>query len=185
MRVLNVMPISYKGASVRKDNNNTNSMPYVSKVNFGNAFSELPKNFGTVIEKTLFRGGLPETFEHFKALKEQGVTFILDLCRDNMNEAIMAKSLGIDDYTYIDGDILSKSKNKEKLSQVIQIIDEKIRAGGVGYIHCGKGTDRTGFFVAHYQAKILKMPMDKIIDHYTDYGGDYLSFCSFEKSLTN
>jgi len=187
MRILNVMPINYKGVSSNKNNgvsqnyrNSVYNAPCMAKVNFGNAVSSLPINFDTVIENKLFRGGLPKTVGHFKALKEKGVTFIMDLCGENGREAEMAKEAGIE-YIYKDGDKLRLNFNMEEISKTLQLVKDKIDSGGVGYIHCKYGEVRTGFLVAYYQAKILNMPIADIEKHYTKY--DY-GFNSLRRRLS-
>lgn len=175
MRVLNVMPVSYKGAFANKDNNvSPNYRKNVSdSVSFGNAGSILPDNFGTVIEKKLFRGGLPQIVD-FKALKEKGVTFILDLCGENSkNEAQMAKDAGIE-YIYRDGDdiFFDFDLDKGKISEVLQLVKEKTDAGQVGYVHCTYGEVRTGRFVAFYQSKVLGKALPEIEEHYIKHYND-------------
>lgn len=181
MKILSVLPVGYKGCA-RKDNginykNNTNAMPYVSKVSFGNIASILPDNFGIVIEGKLFRGGLPTTLGHFQALKEKGVTHILDLhggvCGGNSAEAKMARSFDIK-YEYKDGSNLGLDIfNKDgELSKMAKSVKRKIVTNKVVYVHCEKGAHRTGIFIAYYQLRFLGTTLEKVIEHHVFHNGD-------------
>lgn len=194
MKILSIMPVNYKNASTNKDNrfsqNRTNSVynaTYVTKVNFGNNLSILEDNFGKVTEN-LFRGRLPSTVEDFKALKEKGVTFILDLCGGNPDEEKMAKEAGIKDYIYRNGDAFLQDfdTNKEELFETLKLVKEKILAGGIGYIHCNHGRDKTGFFVAHYQARILKIKdLSQIKAHFLIHNRNVMWFEDAVEPLLN
>lgn len=190
MRVLNIMPINYKGCGTNNNvnfENKKNFMPYMTKINFGNAASELPKNFGVVMgTNKLFRGGLPTKVEHFNALKEKGVTFIVDLCGGSPEEAKMAKAIGINDNDYIcvDGNKLSLLENEEERFKTAKLVDDKIRLGGIGYIHCNEGIDRTGFFVAYYQKKFLTLSIEKVIADYLQNKGREKDVDSIELTLS-
>jgi protein tyrosine/serine phosphatase len=186
MRILSVIPINYKYASFNKNNgvnqNYNSNAPYVSKVNFGNAASVLPRNFGTVIENKLLRGGRPRTVEHFQALKEKGVTFLASLRGEDLDEADMAKAFGME-YIPMDGDkfLLYFSKCKNEFDETLKLVDEKIRTQGVGYVFCDRGETRTGLFVARYQSKILKKELPEVREHFLAHCYDPKFFDSIIK----
>lgn len=196
MRILNVMSVNYNGCVNKNSSvnykNNAISMPYKSKVSFGNIASILPDNFGSVIEseEKLFRGGLPKTREHFQALKDKGVTFILDLCGgnggENPKEAEMARQFDMD-YIYKDGNKyrLNFLENQKEFLEVLQMINKRIKSGEKGYIHCDEGKIRTGFFVAHYQSKYSDLKIDKIKAHYLMHYGKESYFDEFIEDTLN
>lgn len=176
MRVLNIMPINYKCTSLNK--NNYVSPNYKKNVSDSVSFGlKLPDNFGTVIENKLFRGGFLETAEHFQALKEKGVTFILDLCGDgggaNPKEAAMARQFNME-YRYKNGHEFSSDMINEngELSKTAELIKERIDANAVVYIHCDEGKNRTGLAVAYYQLKFLEnMKLQEVKEHYKKHQG--------------
>lgn len=130
-------------------------------------------NFGEVIEGKLFRGSLPETEAHFAALKEKGVTFILDLCGlYRLDEAEIAKKYGME-YLYVDGTNLRFSSSDEDYKRITTIIDEKIKTGAV-YVHCEEGQGRTGVLIAYYQ-KIKGKSNKEILNHANEYKTHILS----------
>lgn len=193
MRILSVMPVNYKCCTNKNSSvnykNNVPLMHYVPKVNFGNAVSELPKNFGTVIENKLFRGGLLETAEHFQVLKDKGVTLILDLCGNeekrlpNPEEAKMAVQFGMkylyhDGFKFFCGKMLNQGANpKKELEKVAQIVKKELaKPKGVVYVHCRQGKDRTGLFVGYYQLKVLRISIAKAKKEHEKYEGYFGDF---------
>lgn len=181
MRILSIMPVN---STYRKDNyatpNNTNYTSKISsivQINFG---SRLPDNFGTVIEKKLFRGSFPKARENFEEFQKLGVTFIMNLCGLTAEEKALAKEFNIE-LIHIDGEDFAT--NKEKLSQAIKIIEDKMKIDGeVGYIHCDKGATKTGLLIAGYQLKNLeklKMSPEIVRDQYLKHKGDPARFYLF------
>lgn len=192
MRVLNVMSINYKGCGTNNNNvnfeNKKNFMPYMSKINFGNAASELPGNFGIVIADTLFRGRRPTTLAHFQALKEKGVTFLASLRGESFDDAEMAMKFGME-YIPINGQkFITNFADQTELNATIEIVHGKVESGRKGYVFCDEGAGRTGFFIAHYQAKIkiLNQTIPEIRKHYLMHNGDAKWFDEFiQKTITD
>lgn len=133
----------------------------IDTVSFGN---KLPENFGEVVPGKLFRGAFPSE-ENIKSLKDKGVTFIIDLCGVDAREKDFAAKYGIE-HIYQDGERFNRFRS---LALAIQ---KKIDTGGVGYIHCTEGKNRTGKLVAYYQRIIQDKNDIEIENDYLDYGGD-------------
>lgn len=177
MKIQNIIPLGFKNNLVN-NSNPINQNKFIYNQNDGNcdvyeascpkeiSFRGIPRNFGEVIEKKLFRGGLPEV-EHFKELAAKGITHILDLCGTNsIDEAKLAVQHGIK-YCHVDQ---FKYPNKRQLAEEIaRQIDDGIKDGAV-YVHCDRGETRTGSAMIYYELK-NGVPADIVKQHCEEHGG--------------
>ena len=123
-------------------------------------FAELP-NFHRVDDK-LFRGGEPKK-GGMARLKELGVGTVLDLRweRGKMRaEEVEAKAAGLR-YFAIPMYGLVRPK-EEQIQRALAIIADP--ANGKVFVHCERGSDRTGVVVACHRVATAKWPAQRAID---------------------
>lgn len=129
-----------------------------------------PKNFGAVMDYTIFRSGFPEEDKEIEFMADLGLTSILTLVtKKESSETYNAfvKGLGIK------RKIMAVEPNKEEVRTDDDTLSEAIlfimnpRNHPV-YVHCNQGRHRTGCVVACLR-KIQQKPMDEILDEYDTY----------------
>jgi tyrosine-protein phosphatase SIW14 len=133
---------------------------------------ELP-NFHRVSEK-LYRGGQPKD-EGLKKLSELGVKTIINLrgeSDDTRAEGIEAKSLGME---YFNIPMSSAGRpDDEQVRRVFEIIEERDNAPV--FIHCRRGSDRTGAIIAVFRIKHDGWTADRAIEEANRYGMGFIQF---------
>ncbi len=128
-------------------------------------------NFGSVTG-ALFRGGQP-TQAGLKALQAMGIKTIVNF-RDEPAEAAAEKtqveSLGI---RYVG--IPWKGRHGPTNAQVIQFLD-LLRANGQAkiFVHCKRGSDRTGLMVAAYRVAVEHKPVAEAMAEMRRFHYDWL-----------
>ncbi|HEX5708437.1 MAG TPA: tyrosine-protein phosphatase [Pyrinomonadaceae bacterium] len=137
------------------------------------------KNFGQMDER-LFRGAEPKKLEDFQALKELGITTVVDLqAEPEPAERQMVESLGM---TYVNIPMIAKKYPKsEHVAQFLKLVDDP--ATGKFFIHCAGGRHRTGVMGAVYRFNKYGWNYDQVykemkqFDFYTSWGhGDFKEF---------
>jgi tyrosine-protein phosphatase SIW14 len=135
---------------------------------------ELP-NFHRV-DEGLYRGGQPKT-GGLKKLAELGIKTIINLrgeSDETRAEGIEAKNMGM---AYFSIPMSAAGRpTDEQVKRVFAIIEEK--ENGPVFIHCRRGSDRTGAIVAVYRIKQDGWTAERAIDEANRYG---LSFIQFKK----
>ncbi|MBO0721355.1 MAG: tyrosine-protein phosphatase, partial [Blastocatellia bacterium] len=133
---------------------------------------ELP-NFHRVSE-SLYRGGQPKN-GGLKKLSEMGVKTVIDLrgeSDETRAEAREAKSLGLEFFNLP----LSSSgrPDDEQVRRVFVIIEEKRNAPV--FVHCRRGSDRTGVIIALYRIKQDGWTAEQAIKEANLYGMGFIQF---------
>lgn len=109
------------------------------------------------VDKSVFRGAMPESVEAFAHLKKQhGVRTIIDLrglettkAKHIQFEKGHAKANGL---TYVHLPMDSHvPPTQQQLNLFLNAIDQAKQSGGNVYVHCKHGIDRTGVMVAAYE----------------------------------
>jgi tyrosine-protein phosphatase SIW14 len=137
---------------------------------------ELP-NFQCVNEN-LYRGGQPKT-GGLKKLAELGIKTIINLRGESDQtraEGIEAKSLGIE---YFNVPMSTAGRpGDEQVRRVIELIEEKEKENAPVFVHCRRGSDRTGAIIAIYRIKQDGWTAERAIEEANRYG---LGFVQFRK----
>lgn len=112
-------------------------------------FHMFPKNFGVVVPGRLYRGGLPDRFEHLQALtNECGVKRIVSL-HDEPHVAFMCKILGLQHVpAYLETGAPGEPGRKTLGDSVSSFLMEVPT-----YVHCLHGQDRTGGVIARFRTE--------------------------------
>lgn len=106
-----------------------------------------------MVHPTLYRGGQPST-EDLRALRELGVTKIVDLRRERLElrwaERAMARELGME---FVELPFFGPfGADPEFLTRVVsELTDER---GGAVYVHCDDGRERTSLAVALHRVEV-------------------------------
>jgi tyrosine-protein phosphatase SIW14 len=133
---------------------------------------ELP-NFHCVNEN-LYRGGQPKT-GGLKKLAELGIKTIINLrgeSDETRAEGIEAKSLGME---YFNVPMSTAGRpSDEQVRRVIAIIEEKEKAPI--FVHCRRGSDRTGAIIAIYRIKQDGWTAERAIEEANRYGLGFIQF---------
>ncbi len=133
---------------------------------------ELP-NFHRVDEQ-LYRGGQPKT-GGLKKLAELGIKTIINLrgeSDETRAEGIEAKSMGM---AYFSIPMSAAGRpTDEQVMRVLAIIEEKEK--GPVFIHCRRGSDRTGAIVAVYRIKRDGWTAERAIDEANNHGLGFIQF---------
>ena len=130
------------------------------------------RNFGTVVEGKLFRGGFPRCVEELQELKQKRIKTLIYLAGnyEAPNLKLLVENGGI---KYIPNE-LSTSFGVEDISMIkklSQIIPNYLEEGGV-YLCCSAGELRTGKAVWGYQHFVEKLPEDKILAHAANHSSE-------------
>lgn len=138
------------------------------------SFCRLPANFGEVISGKLYRSAKPYDF---KALKEKGIKYIIDLRDENTRTKIpekqLVESLGMVYDTAPDG-FSDLMPNDSKYLPTLKALAEKIKGlidknDGAVLVHCSAGEARTGDVIGAYQYYIEGLLVKDIIAHGIQY----------------
>jgi protein tyrosine/serine phosphatase len=111
-----------------------------------------PANFD-MVDPQLYRGGQP-TAEHLGALRELGVTKIVDLRRERLSvrwsERSVARELGMQ---FVELPFFGPfGAEPEFLTRVVSELTDA--GGGAVYVHCDDGRDRTSLAVALHRVEV-------------------------------
>ncbi len=146
----------------------------------GGAFPNVRiKNFGQMDER-FFRGAEPRDIEDFRALKELGISTIIDLqAKPERTERGMVESLGM---RYVNIPMVEKKYPRpEWVAAFMKTVDDP--ETGKFYVHCAGGRHRTGSMGAVYRMEKYGWDFDQVyaemkqFDFYTSWGhGDFKTF---------
>lgn len=104
-------------------------------------------NFARVAP-ALWRGAQPDR-EGFRALADAGVTTIINLrIGDENSDAPLLEGTGL---RYIQIPMKAWQPDRRNLLRFLREVDRVQREGGVAFVHCQQGRDRTGYSVAAYR----------------------------------
>ena len=137
-------------------------------------YEELP-NFHRVSDH-LYRGGQPKT-GGLKKLSELGVKTIINLrgeSDDTRAEEKEAASLGMQFFNIPMSS--SGRPSEEQVRRVFEIIEEKEKANATVFVHCRRGSDRTGAIIAVFRIKHDGWTADRAIDEANRYGLGFIQF---------
>jgi protein tyrosine/serine phosphatase len=136
------------------------------------ALAELP-NFSKVSDR-LYRGAQP-TEEGFRKLKELGITTVINLRAEDelgLGEKETVERLGLR-YHNVGLPGLSRPTD-EQVARVLAIIDAS--EDGPVFIHCRRGSDRTGTIVAVYRISHEGWTGEKALAEAKRYGLSWAEF---------
>jgi tyrosine-protein phosphatase SIW14 len=137
------------------------------------------KNFGQMDER-FFRGAEPKTPEDFQALKELGISTVIDLqAKPEPAERGLVESLGM---RYVNIPMVDKAYPKpEWVAAFMKTVDDP--ATGKFFVHCAGGRHRTGSMGAVYRFEKYGWGYEQVyaemkqFDFYTSWGhGDFKTF---------
>jgi len=137
------------------------------------------KNFGQMDER-FFRGAEPKKLEDFRALKEIGITTVIDLqAKPEPEERGWVESLGM---RYVNIPMIEKKYPRpEWVAAFMKTVDDP--ATGKFFVHCAGGRHRTGAVGAVYRFEKYGWDYDQVyaemktFDFYTRWGhGDFKTF---------
>jgi len=134
--------------------------------------SQLP-NFAKVSEK-LYRGAQP-TREGFRRLKELGVTTVINLRGEDDLAVAEKEAVERAGLRYFNIGLPGMSgPSNEQVAQVMTIIDAP--ASGPVFIHCRRGSDRTGTIAAVYRISHEGWTAEKALAEAKRYGLSWAEF---------
>ncbi len=137
------------------------------------------KNFGQMDER-FYRGAEPKRLEDIQALKEMGITTVIDLQeKPEPEERGWVESLGL---RYVNIPMVEKKYPRpEWVSAFMKTVDDP--STGKFFVHCAGGRHRTGSMGAVYRFEKYGWDYDqayaemKRFDFYTRWGhGDFKTF---------
>ena len=137
------------------------------------------KNFGQMDER-FYRGAEPKGIEDIQALKNLGISTVIDLqAEPNSSERGMVESVGM---RYVNIPMVDKAYPKpEWVAAFLKTVDDP--ATGKFFVHCAGGRHRTGAMGAVYRYEKYGWNYDQVYaemkqyDFYTSWGhGDFKTF---------
>ncbi len=137
------------------------------------------KNFGRLDER-FYRGAEPKKLEDFKALKELGISTVIDLqAEPEAAERGMVESLGM---RYVNIPMIEKKYPlAEHVETFLKLVEEP--STGKFFVHCAGGRHRTGVMGAVYRFNHYGWNYDQVysemkdFDFYTRFGhGDFKKY---------
>jgi len=137
------------------------------------------KNFGQMDER-FYRGAEPKKLEDFEALKQLGISTVIDLqAKPEPEEKGRVESLGM---RYVNIPMVEKTYPTEgQVEAFMKLVDDSTT--GKFYVHCAGGRHRTGAMGAVYRFNRYGWDFDRVyaemkqFDFYTRFGhGDYKRF---------
>ncbi len=123
------------------------------------------KNFGQMDER-FYRGSLPKKLEDFRALKELGITTVIDLQAEAKDEEkSMVESLGM---RYVNIPMVAKKYPRpEHVEAFLKLVEEP--STGKFYVHCHGGRHRTGVMGAVYRFNHYGWNYEQVYDEMKDF----------------
>lgn len=138
------------------------------------AEADLPvhvRNFGKVDDR-VYRGGAP-TVEGLRELARMGVKLDVDLREPHEGTAVeqkVAEQLGM---TYLNIPLPELSAPSESdVKKVLTVLTAK--DGGLAFVHCRRGKDRTGTIVACYRMEQDHWTKARAMEEANKYGMSYV-----------
>jgi protein tyrosine phosphatase (PTP) superfamily phosphohydrolase (DUF442 family) len=137
------------------------------------------KNFGQMDER-FYRGAEPKKLEDFRALKELGISTVIDLQSEpEPEERGWVESLGM---RYVNIPMVEKVYPRpEWVASFMKTVDDP--STGKFFVHCAGGRHRTGSMGAVYRMEKYGWDFDQVyaemkrFDFYTRWGhGDFKTF---------
>lgn len=124
------------------------------------------------VNQTIYRGGQP-TEQGWRNLKAMGITTVVDLCDSGMAQEQKAVEAAGMRYVSIpmNGDGIVEP-NANKVAQALGLL---LSAKGKIFIHCHKGSDRTGTVVACYRITHDHWQAAKALKEAENYGMSWLN----------
>jgi protein tyrosine/serine phosphatase len=137
------------------------------------------KNFGRMDER-FYRGAEPKKLDDFKALRELGISTVIDLqAEPEASEKGMVESLGM---RYVNIPMIEKKYPRaEHVEAFLKLVDDP--STGKFYVHCHGGRHRTGVMGAVYRFNHYGWNYEQVysemkeFDFYTRWGhGDFKKY---------
>ena len=137
------------------------------------------KNFGQMDER-FYRGAEPKGIEDFQALKDLGISTVIDLqAKPEASERRMVESLGM---RYVNIPMVDKEYPRaEWVAAFMKTVDDP--STGKFFVHCAGGRHRTGAMGAVYRYEKYAWGYEQVyaemkrFDFYTSWGhGDFKIF---------
>src|ERR1044072_4300882 len=137
------------------------------------------KNFGQMDDR-FYRGAEPKSLEDIRALKELGISTVIDLqAESDPEERAWVESLGM---RYVNIPMVAKKYPRpEWVAAFLKAVDDP--ATGKFFVHCAGGRHRTGSMGAVYRFEKYGWNYDQVyaemkqFDFYTSWGhGDFKTF---------
>jgi protein tyrosine phosphatase (PTP) superfamily phosphohydrolase (DUF442 family) len=156
------------------------SAAVAAKVEPSRAFPDVHiKNFGQMDER-FYRGAEPKTLDDIRALKELGISTVIDLqARPEPEERGWVESLGM---RYVNIPMVEKKYPRpEWVAAFMKTVDDP--STGKFFVHCAGGRHRTGSMGAVYRFEKYGWNFDQVyaemkqFDFYTSWGhGGFKTF---------
>ena len=137
------------------------------------------KNFGQMDER-FYRGAEPKSLDDIRALKELGISTVIDLqAESDPEERAWVESLGM---RYVNIPMVAKKYPRpEWVAAFMKTVDDP--ATGKFFVHCAGGRHRTGSMGAVYRMEKYGWGYEQVyaemkqFDFYTSWGhGDFKTF---------
>lgn len=101
-----------------------------------------------ILPGQLWLGGAPTKARDYEYLRAQGITAVIDIREERLDDVEYYKKHGIDFLKIRVLDIMVPST--EQMDDAMQFTRRNIESGGNVYIHCAKGRGRSGVLVMAY-----------------------------------
>lgn len=122
------------------------------------------KNFGQMDER-LYRGGQPEPGD-YQALKDLGITTVIDLRKDATNyERKNVEELGM---KYVNIPMTGWTTKDESVEEFLRVVNDS--SSGKIFVHCAAGKHRTGLAGAVYRLEKYGWDYDTAYKEMKNYG---------------
>lgn len=140
----------------------------VAEPRAGAAAAPAIKRFAQV-DARLYRGGQPDE-QGFRALRDLGVRTVINL-RERDDERKLVEGLGMS-YVHIPVEMHAFGRSgdvpAEAVARFFQVVDDP--SNGPVFVHCRRGADRTGTFVAMYRITRQQWAPGKAYDEAREIG---------------
>lgn len=144
---------------------------------FGPAFAGVQapgvSNFQTVNDH-VYRGGQP-TVEGFKSLAKLGVKTVLDLRESGARARAEAQTVTALGMRYVNMPMKGmRAPTDQQIVKVLALLDDP--SAGPVFIHCRRGSDRTGTVIACYRIAHDRWQNHKALKEAKSYGMSWIEF---------
>lgn len=128
----------------------------------------------TKVDEGIYRGATPVTIEDWRALRDLGIKFTLDLQTGAtlmgdgapLDEALVADIFGIRTYSHPLGEFLPPTAKELEASYAFLMSAVKKPV----YVHCKAGVDRTGMVCAYYKIHAMNLTKSAAISEMKSLG---------------